>query len=162
MPTNINITEIIPSEQEGYTSQQALTKLTTAKRSVIKISGITAERHTYANKSIIKTTNLIKYPTKAIALYAQEYIPSHFLEDNYITYILNVNGLEYTIVPINSQRNGVKIIKNSEIPMDKYYSVYINEPIQTAYLTIKITVPNQYETPYISQMKLLLGERVVD
>lgn len=159
---NINITEIKPSTQEGYTNEKALTMLQTARRSVIKISDIIAERHVYADKSIIKTTNLVPYPTKAIGLYVEEYIPSHFPAQDYLTYILNVNDAEYTIVPINSQRDGLKIIKYSDVPIDKYYAVYINEPIQTAYLTIKITTPNQYETPYISQMKLLLGERVVE
>ena len=159
---NIDITEIKPSIQEGYTQEKALTKLQTAKRSVIKISDIVAERHVYADKSIIKTTNLIPYPTKAVGLYVEEYIPPHFPSENYLTYVLNVNGAEYKIVPINSQRDGIKIIKCSDVPMDKYYAVYIKEPIQTAYLTIKITTPNDYETPYVSQMKLLLGERVED
>ena len=110
---------------------------------------------------IITTNNLIKKPAKSIAIFANEYIPQHFPKGEYIYYTLTVNGIDYKITPINIDRNGTKIIKTSDFDISSNYSIYIGEEIKTAYLTIKMRSISKYETPFLKNIKVLLGDRNV-
>lgn len=159
--SNINITETEVLNTEGYAIEQKLISVESAKRNVIKINDISSEQNIYKQSSYIRTNNLLTYPVKSVAIAAIEYIPEHFSNKNCFTYILTVNGQDFEVVPINLQKNGVKVIKTSEIQIDTYYSKYVNEPITSAILTIKINTPNTSESPFVSNIKLLAGERVI-
>lgn len=157
--SNINITETNSLGTDGYTLEKKLITLSSAKRNTIKINDVCSEQNVYKTSNYIKTNNLLSYPVKSVALVAVEYIPEHFTNKNCFTYILTINGKDFEIVPINSHKNGIKVIKTSEVQIDTYYSVYVNEPITSAILTIKINSPNTAESPFVSHIKLLTGER---
>lgn len=159
---NIDFSEDKVSDLDQYEKKETLVKLETGRRHVIQLGDIKTEKNKYAAKSIMKTNNLIKAPVKAIAIFANEYIPSH-LDPNkeYIHYYLNVNGKTYDIVPINSVRNGTKIIKTSEYSLNSKYAEYINETIKSAYLTIEINAPSKNETIFIGNIKVLAGDKHV-
>lgn len=130
-----------------------------AKRYVVRLNEVQLSRNVYESKSHFKTGNLLKYPVSAVAIYANDYIPSHFKEDKYITYILTVNGKDYEVSPINTQMNQTKIIKTSEVPLDNWHNLYISEPIQDVRLTVIFKCPSVYESPYVSRIRLLVGGR---
>lgn len=158
---NISIEEPTTSEQSKIQVTKTLTKLPNTKRSVISISDIVLEANEYETTSYIYSNNMLPYATKAVAVFSNEYIPEHFENKVYIKYFLNVNGIQTEVVPINSQRNGIKIIKTSDVLLDNYYSKYVNGAITSCYLTISISCPNKYETPFVSNVKLLVGDEYV-
>ncbi len=129
-------------------------ELISAKRYVVKINEMTAEKNSYSRKSTMVSKQLINNTTESIAFFCSEYIPSHFPSRKYISYILNVNGIDYEVEPINSHRPGKKIIKSS-IEAYRDNSIYIGEQIREAYLKITIETPNSNETPFISNIKIL-------
>ena len=159
---NIDFSEDKVSDLEQFDKKETLVKLETGRRHAIKINDLTAEKNKYSHKSTMKTNNLVKAPVKSIAIFANEYIPSHLdAKKQYVKYILNVNGKEYEITPINSSRNGIKIIKTSEHTFNSKYAEYINETIKSAYLTIELTAPSAYETIFVGNIKVLAGDKHV-
>lgn len=158
---NIDFKEEVTAEVAGLKSEKKLVKLNTAKRHVIKINGISLAKNIYTTESVVRTSNLIKTPARSIAIFCNEYIPEHFPSGTYIEYHLTVNGQDFEVVPINSNKNGVKIIKTSDLDLNSSYIKYLNQKIKTAYLTIKIKTPNKYETPFISNLKVLVGDKNV-
>lgn len=158
---NIDFKEDSIKDLQGLSTKKEIVQIPTAKRHVIKINGIQLEKNIYNTESIIKTNNLITTPARSIAVFCNEYIPEHFVDGTYIRYYLNVNGQDIEVVPINANRDGVKIIKTSDLDLDSNYVEYINQKIKSAYLTIKISTPNKYETPFISNLKVLVGDKNV-
>lgn len=130
-----------------------------AKRHVIKIEDISAKRNTYEQYTTLKTNNLVTSPATNIAIFANEYIPTHYSGADYIKYILEINGVSYEIVPINLDRNGIKIIKASSTDKESGYTHYISEKIKEAYLTIQLKAVNEYDAPFLSNLKVLVGNK---
>lgn len=127
-----------------------------ARRHAIKINDISAFKPTFRT-STMRSRELISSPVKHIAVFCNEYIPEHFPEGKYITYILTVNGIDHEIVPINNQRNGTKIIRTVTVDAKSDSVLHIAEPIKSAVLTIKIESPDKNQSPYISGIKILMG-----
>ena len=155
---NIDFKESNVSNIENYTMNKTIHKANSAKRHVIKINDIELSRNVYKIKNTIKSKNLITTQARSIAIFCNEYIPEHFPNGKYIEYHLTINGVNYEIEPINSNRNGIKIIKVSDYDFNSDYVEYINEKITTAYLTIIIKTPNNYETPFLSDLKIMVGD----
>lgn len=132
-------------------------KLATARRHAIKINGISAKGNQYATTTTRRSRQLITEPVESMALFCNEYVPSHFPNSDYIKYILTINGTDHEIVPINSERNGKKIVRTTDVGYASDYVLYLSESIKSAYLTIIIKTPNKTETPYISNLKVLIG-----
>lgn len=112
------------------------------------------------NDTTIESDNVLDDSSvDKISLFAAEYIPDHFPEADYISYWLIVNGQEYPIVPVNTGRSGIAMIKYA----DENYSVndntsLIHETIKSIRLKILIRSYNKTETPYVSNLKLCLGK----
>lgn len=151
--------DIVYSEVETKPAVSTIRHINSARRHVIKVSNIVAERTAYSTRKS-KTKNLVTAPTDRIAIFANEYIPNHFTESDWVTYKLTVNGVTYDIVPLNSNRPGTKVIKYSTFKDDEPYSIILDEPIKEAYLTINIRTPNSYETPFVSNLKVVTGKGV--
>lgn len=158
---NIDFKEDPIKEVAGLQTQKEIVQLNTAKRHVIKVNDIMLEKNVYNSESIIKTNNLITSPARSIAIFCNEYVPEHFTAEAWIKYYLSVNGQDFEIVPINANRNGVKIIKTSDLDLKSDYVRYVNQKIKTAYLTIRLSTPNKYETPFLSNLKVLVGDKNV-
>lgn len=107
----------------------------------------------------MQTQELVGDPVESIAIFASEYIPSFFPDnEEYIKYTLSVNGIDYNIVPINSNREGTKVIRFSDITSSDLYVEYVKESIKTAKLTITINTSDGTSTPYISNLKICYGK----
>lgn len=158
---NIDFTESPTANISNYKTETIVKQVKTGKRHVIKVNDINLYRNKYAAKSKITTKNLITNPARSIAIFCNEYIPTHFPEGKYIQYYFTINGTNYEVVPINSDREGIKIIKVSDYDFKSEYVKYINQKIISAYLTIIINTPNDYETPFISDLKVLVGDKNV-
>jgi hypothetical protein len=130
-----------------------------ARRHALKIGRIKAEAAAYENRKS-KSKNLVAAPTDRIAIFANEYIPNHFSEDNWVSYTMSVNGKDYSISPLNSNKPGVKIIKYSKFKDSEPHAIILDEPIKEAYLTIMIKTPNAIETPFVSNLKVITGKGV--
>ena len=133
-------------------------ELPNAKRHVIRISDITAHVGTFS-QGYLQTKELISNPVQSIAVFANEYIPEYFPDNKtYIQYILTVNGIDYDIVPINSEKTGTKVIRVSKYSIIDDYVVHINETIKSASLKVVINTMDSNVTPYVSNVKICFGK----
>lgn len=136
-------------------------KTTNTRHKKVQINNISFFRSEYS-KIEIKTRNILESGSvDKIGIFANEYVPDHFTANNYIKYSLIINGTEFEIIPINSDRNGTKIIKYAEkesISVKDWYTTTINETIKTAQLKITISDFKKKETPYVSNIKICLGK----
>jgi hypothetical protein len=155
--STIDFKEIASQELNGYTINKKLVTVDSAKRHVITINNIKANGNVYKQNNAFKSKELISQPVKSIALFCNEYIPNHFPDNDYFKYVFTINGVDYEIVPINSNRNGKKIIRTTDYSSPSEYVEYLNEEIKSAFLSITIKTPNTNETPYISNLKILIG-----
>jgi len=153
----LNFKDIAYTDTETKKPEAKVVEIKSARRHVVRISDIEAHRKQFQSETKMKSRELIRVPVDSIALFCSEQIPTHFANQKYVTYIMTVNGVDYEIEPINSQRAGKKIIKHSELDSDQPYAVYIKESIKSAYLTIVIQSHGETETPYLSNIKILYG-----
>ena len=126
-----------------------------AKRHVIKINEINLFKNNYTNGSLL-SNELIHDPIKYISLFCNEYINKDYNIEDFVKYYLIINGVEHEIIPINSQRNGKKIIRTSSQSSKLDNTDYIKEDIKSAKLKIVIK-PMDNITPFISNIKVLIG-----
>lgn len=132
-----------------------------ANRHVITLQNLSAYSGSFS-QGLLQTDELITTPINSIAIFASEYIPEHFPNRQYIHYFLTVNGIEYPVIPINSNRNDVstKIIRMSDYSNTDSYISHIKESIKSASLKIVIDTPSNDQTPFINNLKILYGMAV--
>ena len=92
-----------------------------------------------------------------MAIFANEYIADSLSVRNCVTYTLTVNGIDYEVIPINSQNNGKKVVRttNSTIAADHVH--YLTEKAKNATLTISMKTTAKEFSPFISDLKILIG-----
>lgn len=127
-----------------------------AKRHVIQLNDITCLRNKYG-QGMLMSKELISTQVNCIALCCNEYINKEYTIDNNVSYFLIINGQEHEVVPINCHRNKKKIIRMSSQTYESQHVIYINETIKSAKLKIVINSTNRDITPYISDIKILVG-----
>lgn len=140
---------------DSYKVETKIVRVPTARRHVIKINDLIAKSDKYVKKSIMISKELISTKTKVLAFFCNEYIPD-YMDQESIKYYMTVNGKDYEIVPVNSNRNGKKIIRFAENSQSADYSIYLDEEIKSAKLTIIIEATED-STPYVSNIKILVG-----
>lgn len=155
--------------QEILKNAETIIPLQNTKRYVIRVNDIIAFTSTYNAESYLETSELISGPVDCIAVFSNEYYPPGFPSDaaiygfpDYLIYTLTVNGKDYTVVPVNSHKSGIKIIRYSDYTITEDYTVHVNEPIKTASLKVKFRTPNLSYSPYLSNLKICLGKAVVE
>lgn len=154
----IDFDEIAATEVAGYKVVKKLVKLKTAKRHAVRIGGIKANKNRYQEVNAFQSRELISTPVKSIALFCNEYVPSHFpAGTKYITYILTINGTDHEVVPVNANRDGMKIIRMTGSQEQSLYVIHLNEEIKSATLKVIIKTPNVGESPHFSNLKILIG-----
>lgn len=131
------------------------------RRKKIAINNIKLYKSSYKSTSITSGNIIIGGSVDKVALFTSEYIPNHFTDKNYITYYLIVNGVEQEVVPVNSGKDGIKIIKFSEtdssLTPDSWIKT-VKETIKSVQIRITIEIPNDNETPYVGNLKLCMGK----
>lgn len=157
--------------ENGFTIETT-ESLNNVLRYKIKINSIQAYRKTYETQSVIETNELINDSTKditSIALFANEYLPNNIVNDNleindYIQYYLILNETEYKIVPINreSDNKNIKIIKIKNNLIESTQIIYVSEDIKSIKLRTVLNNINKHNSPYISNLKLLIAEEKGD
>lgn len=129
------------------------------RRKKIAINNIKLYKSAYKSTSIVSGNIIVGGSVDKVALFSSEYIPNHFTDKKYITYYLIINGDEQEVVPVNSDKEGIKIIKFSETDssptLDSWIKT-IKETIKTVQIKAVIETPNDNETPYIGNLKLCL------
>ncbi len=163
-----SIAEII---EHKLTIEKKIVKLGTGKRHVIRLCGIDGKANIYKELStaqtddILKTTNLpvdekgLIKKIEVVALYVSEYIPDHFTDtqkESCLEYYISINGKEYPVVPINSGRNGTKIIRSGDNTYVSDYTVNIKEDIKSLYAGVRF-ITDKKESPFISNIKILMA-----
>lgn len=146
----------ISTTQENNSTIRIINKVPTAKRHVIKLNDLSVYQNKYNSGSII-SNELLSEPIKYISLYCNEYINPNYNIEDYIKYYLYINGNQYEVIPINSQRNGTKIIRLTTSTYVADNTEYINESIKSAYLKIVINSSDDI-SPFISNIKILIGD----
>ena len=156
--------DLIAFERTITTDNDQTDEITTivksAKRHVIRLNNIEARRKQYIGESIFKSKELISgnKDIYAISIFANIYLPDN-LSDDFVKFTLTINGVDHEILPINSYKNGIKMIRFSQGKMPTEYTKYIGEKITSAYLTVSIKSKNKI-TPYINNLKVLLGGEI--
>ena len=126
-------------------------------RHVAKIDLIETNLCSYG-EGTIETGELVPYPVGSISIFANEYVPPYFLEENeYFKYVLTVNDKDYDIVPINSNKIGTKVVRMANYSEADNYVTHINESIKTAKLKVIISTYND-ATPYLTNLKICYGQ----
>ena len=130
-------------------------------RKIIRINEVEARRVMFNSGS--GTTENIITSGRAISagIFVNEYIPD-FVKNNLtddIKYVLIINGKNYEVIPINSDKKGIKLIKYSQTPVKENYVTYINEPINSLQVALVIPTVLKY-SPYLANLKLCLGKQV--
>lgn len=131
-------------------------KVDSARRHVIQINEISLLSNSYS-KGMLTSKELITSPVKCISLYCNEYINKDYTIEKNVSYYLVINGQEHKIDPVNSHRNGKKVIRTSSQLYKSEHVIYLNEEIKSAKLKIVINSTNKDITPYISDVKILIG-----
>jgi hypothetical protein len=124
--------DVLAYEKAFTDSSSTTTKIvtvTSAKRHLIKLNGVTLSKNVYT-EGTSTTSELITDPVKYISLYCNEYVNSNNSMSSLVNYYLIINGTEYEIVPINSQRNGNKIIRVSSTTYKLDNTIYVTESIK--------------------------------
>lgn len=133
------------------------TILETGKRHVIKINDLIGQSNNYKNETKMTSRELITNGNvNVISLFCNSYLPDGLRESD-VEFILTINGKDYKIIPVNSQKNGKKIIRFSQGTMKSDYTEYLTESIKSAKLTIIMKSRNGV-TPYINNLKILIGD----
>lgn len=140
--------------------KEKLIKLDSGKRHLIRIHEIVLQSHIYIDKSYFKTTNLLPYPVQSVAIYADIYYPGHLdKKEQAVDFEIIVNNKSYSVVPINSDRNGKKIIASSSFDFNTLYAgIYINEPLTKVEISMQFNCSHQHETAVVKNLKLLIGD----
>jgi len=148
---------------DNFIVNKEVTLVPTAKRHVIRINDMKAFKNEYKQTNTIRSRELITVQTNAISIFVNEDIPDFYEAnaDSYIKYYLTINGQDFEVVPINSQRNGIKIIKTAQTIVQSSTSLVIEESIKSAYLTIVIEPFTKYSSPRISNIKILIGKKAM-
>jgi hypothetical protein len=93
----------------------------------------------------------------SIAVFSNEYIPEYLGEKNLIKYTFIINGEEYEVVPINSNKSGTKMICYREFSYMEPSVKMLVESIKSAYLRVDIDVTDQNCTPFVNNLKVCIG-----
>ena len=123
-----------------------------------EINDISAYKNIFNRRSMIKSSELITADSYSIAVFANEYVP-HTLDADAIKFILTVNGIDYDVVPINSNSNGIKVIRFSGGKSNTIYTQLINEKITSAYLSVVFNAQTD-ATAYVNNIKILIGGEI--
>lgn len=136
------------------------TVLDYAERQVLKLNSIQAVKRNYELQTSHMTKELLKSPTDRIAFFANEHIPNHFDDGQWIRYYLHVNGRRHEVTPINHHRQGVKIIRKGTYNRGDEKVLLIDESITSAKLEIVVRTRSNLETPYVSNIKVMTGKEL--
>ena len=130
-----------------------------AYRKKIAIQGIQLFQSEYQDTTI-ETMNILEDSSvDKVSLFASEYIPDHFPDIDYLQYYLIINGQEYPVVPVNTGRTGISMIKYAEEEYNTNDNTQlIHETIKTIRVKIQIHPYHKTETPYVSNIKVCIGK----
>ena len=155
------------SYEDALEDAESIVRLDTAVRHVVRVNNIVGFSNTYSNSSSMYTEELLTGPVQSIAIFANEYLPPTFPSDAstegyepFIRYFLNINGKDYEIVPVNSHKSGIKVIRYSNYSISEDYTLHISEPIKSAKLTVKLITQDTSYSPYVSNIKVCIGKAV--
>lgn len=153
------------SYSEILENATSLVKLDSAQRHVIRINNLIGFTNYYLAESSMVTEELLAGSVQSIAVFATEYLPPTFPGDStqaYVHYILTVNGVDYDVVPINSHKSGIKVIRYTNYSITDDYVQHVSEPIKSAKLTVKINTPDLSYSPYVSDIKICIGKAAIN
>ena len=142
----------VSSDIIGINTDSGIKLLPDADRSVIRIHAIDLISAEFYKKTVYTTGELLKAAVDSVAVLATEYAPTGSIE-----YILTVNGKDYTVVPMNSQKTGTKVIRYNAVTAEDDYVTTISEKITSASLTVCINTANSQETPFVSNLRICIG-----
>ena len=146
-------------DSDAASPVKKLVNLPNTQRHVVRLENVEAELNTYMTSCALATGELVSAPVESIAVFANEYLPPNYPhQDGYVQYVLTVNGKDYEVVPINSYRSGVKVIRCTHSSVLDDYVVHIDESIKSARLTMIIQSADGCSTPYVSNLKICLGK----
>lgn len=156
---------------DGSAVKEKTEFINNAFRYKIKINSIQAFRKTYDSQTIIVSDNLMDSENinniNGISLYVSEYCPKlnrNIILSDYIKYGIIINETEYNMVPINrnevEDKDSIKILKIKNGLTESKDTLYISEDVKSVKIKIVINCIDKYNSPYISDLKLLVSEGI--
>ena len=144
----------------AHDDDESVTIFDDVQRHVVQIQDIVGITGDF-DEAELNSIELIDQPVDSISIFANEYVPPSYPKnsDGYVQYILTVNGVDYDIVPINSNKTGTKVIRYANYLSTDSYVKHIKEPIKNATLTIRI-IPDAQTSPVLTNIKACYGKAV--
>lgn len=133
--------------------------LANVRRKVISLSGIRAYNNRYKD-SVMATNDLCpKNGCQSVAIFANQYIPEHIdtKKKEYVKYELIINGIAHQVEPVNSDKNGYKIISCSKDHYGDASVLFIEEPIRTVHVQVMMKELPDNMSPIVGNLKLCIG-----
>ena len=134
-------------------NEEKIESIKDSVRYAILLNEITAYNSKYVESSMVSDTFAIEN-AHDIGIYVNEKIyGSADIGDN-IQYYLNINGTDYKIAPLNSERNRIQLIKTSDF---EYYNPkvqLITDKISSAYLTVIFKTEAESQTAFCKDIKI--------
>ena len=135
-------------------------------RKVIPIDGIRLFSCSYTD-SVLHSENVCpENGCKRVAVFCNQYVPddarrqqkiARAKQDDAIVYTLFINGQPYVVQPINSDKDGIKMISCEENSYGESNVEFIGEPIKTVQLQIEINSGSRDATAFIGNLKICIG-----
>lgn len=122
-------------------------------RHVILLNEVTAYNSKYTESSMVSDTFTIDN-AHDVGIYVNEKIYGSAEIEDSIQYYLNINGVDYEITPLNSERDGIQLIKTSDF---EYYNPkvqLITDKISSAYLTVIFKPVSESQTGFCKDIKI--------
>ena len=154
-----------PGEVLGYSEvdlsgekpEVVIRRLKNAMRKVIKIGSLNAYECEYDMGNILTGDLAPTEGCKTVAVFANECVPYGIENpEEAVKYTLYINGVEYPVVPINSDKPGIKMISCTESQFEGVNVKFIGEKIKTIQLRVKIE-SGKGMTPFVGNLKLCIG-----
>lgn len=124
-----------------------------AERKVILLNEITAYNNVRVSSQMVSDTFSINN-AHDIAIYSEEKIYGSDEIESSIEYVLNINGADYPVIPINADRDGVQLIKTGDFVYYNPKATIITDKIASAYLTVNFTPVSESKTGFCKNMKI--------
>lgn len=132
-------------------------------RKVISINGIRLYACTYADSSMNSRNLCPENGCKRVALFCNQYLPEtkkrkmSRKDNKRITYNLYVNGKPHEVKPVNSDEDGIKMISCAENSYAENGVEFVDEPIKTIQVEIRIPVADVNESAFVGNLMLCIG-----
>ena len=145
---------------DAASPEAKIVELPNVKRHVVRLTSIVGITGSYED-AVMETGEILASSASSFAIFANEYVPQYFGNDTYFRYYANVDGETIEMVPINSNRSGIKLLRYSGAIPSSPYIKRMKSEMSSIHLKVEIKAHSGGGTPYLSNIKACIGRAEV-